>query len=147
MACSTVRYGPGVTQEVGKDLEAMGAKKVLVMTDKFLSGLKPVATVVDSLTRNNVNFSVFDNVRIEPTDSRFVTQDKPSSLIMHAESFLLMIFLYLLYLLIDQLCSTILLPHPSLKLLLVLSSPCHLQPSWVDHSQICDLVMHKVIWI
>lgn len=82
MACSTVRYGPGVTQEVGQDLEAMGAKNVLVMTDKFLAGLKPVATVVDSLTRNNVNFSVFDNVRIEPTDSRFVTQDKPNKLCM-----------------------------------------------------------------
>lgn len=89
MACSTVRYGPGVTQEVGQDLEAMGAKKVLVMTDKILAGLKPVATVVDSLTRNNVNFSVFDNVRIEPTDSRFVTQDKTNNLIMHAESFYL----------------------------------------------------------
>ncbi|KAK4307921.1 hypothetical protein Pmani_020368 [Petrolisthes manimaculis] len=71
MACSTVRYGPGVTQEVGQDLEAMGAKKVLVMTDKNLAGLKPMATVVDSLTRNNVNFSVFDNVRIEPTDTSF----------------------------------------------------------------------------
>lgn len=72
MACSTVRYGPGVTKEIGQDLEAMGAKRVLVMTDKTLSQMSPVAAVVNSLTKHNVNFSVFDNVRVEPTDVRWV---------------------------------------------------------------------------
>lgn len=70
MACSTVRYGPGVTKEIGQDLEAMGAKRVLVMTDKTLAQMSPVGVVVNSLTKYNVNFSVFDNVRIEPTDVR-----------------------------------------------------------------------------
>lgn len=70
MACSTVRYGPGVTKEVGQDLQALGAKKVLVMTDKTLAKMAPVAIALDSLTKHKVNFSVFDNVRIEPTDAR-----------------------------------------------------------------------------
>ncbi|XP_037788999.1 hydroxyacid-oxoacid transhydrogenase, mitochondrial-like isoform X2 [Penaeus monodon] len=71
MACSTVRYGPGVTKEIGQDLEAMGAKRVLVMTDKTLAQMSPVGVVVNSLAKYNVNFSVFDNVRIEPTDVSF----------------------------------------------------------------------------
>lgn len=70
MACSTVRYGPGVTKEIGQDLEAMGAKRVLIMTDKTLAQMSPVGVVVNSLTKYNVNFSVFDDVRIEPTDVR-----------------------------------------------------------------------------
>ncbi|XP_076041513.1 type III alcohol dehydrogenase isoform X2 [Oratosquilla oratoria] len=71
MACSTIRYGPGVTQEVGLDVKAMGAKKCLVVTDPILAQLSPVASVVDSLTRHGCNFEVFDQVRVEPTDKSF----------------------------------------------------------------------------
>ncbi|XP_042214114.1 hydroxyacid-oxoacid transhydrogenase, mitochondrial-like isoform X3 [Homarus americanus] len=71
MACSTVRYGPGVTKEVGQDIQALGAKKVLVMTDKTLVGMTPVSAVVESLNKHKINFSVFDRVRIEPTDVSF----------------------------------------------------------------------------
>ncbi|XP_075237266.1 type III alcohol dehydrogenase isoform X2 [Lycorma delicatula] len=71
MACSTVRYGPGVTQEIGMDLVNMNAKKVCVMTDPNLSSMAPVKTTLDSLTRNNVNFEVYNKVRVEPTDESF----------------------------------------------------------------------------
>lgn len=71
MACSTVRYGPGVTKEVGQDVQALGAKKVLVMTDKKLAEMTPMSSVLDSLTRHKIDFSVFDAVRIEPTDVSF----------------------------------------------------------------------------
>ena len=71
MACSNIRYGPGVTQEIGQDMEGMGAKNVLVFTDKTIAKLPPLAQVLDSLTKNKVNYSVFDDVRIEPTDVRY----------------------------------------------------------------------------
>uniref|UniRef100_A0A1B6DFC3 hydroxyacid-oxoacid transhydrogenase n=1 Tax=Clastoptera arizonana TaxID=38151 RepID=A0A1B6DFC3_9HEMI len=71
MACSTIRYGPGVTQEVGMDLINMGSKKVCVMTDAHLSKLSPVKTTLDSLSKNNVNFEVYDCVRVEPTCESF----------------------------------------------------------------------------
>ena len=38
MACSNIRYGAGVTQEVGMDLVNLGAKNVGVYTDKNLAG-------------------------------------------------------------------------------------------------------------
>lgn len=72
MACSNIRYGPGVTSEVGQDVAALGAKKVLVVTDKTVGQLPSMRMVLDSLTKNGINFSIFDDVRVEPTDQRWV---------------------------------------------------------------------------
>lgn len=68
--CSTVRYGLGVTREVGHDLINLGAKNVCVMTDPNLVSLSPVKAVLDSLTKTGVHYKVYDKVRVEPTDSR-----------------------------------------------------------------------------
>ncbi|XP_025726447.1 hydroxyacid-oxoacid transhydrogenase, mitochondrial isoform X5 [Callorhinus ursinus] len=72
MAVSNIRYGAGVTKEVGMDLKNMGAKNVCLMTDKNLSQLPPVQMVMDSLVKNGINFKVYDNVRVEPTDRSFM---------------------------------------------------------------------------
>ncbi|XP_004842168.1 hydroxyacid-oxoacid transhydrogenase, mitochondrial isoform X4 [Heterocephalus glaber] len=72
MAVSNIRYGAGVTNEVGMDLQNMGAKNVCLMTDKNLSQLPPVKIVMDSLVKNGINFQVYDNVRVEPTDTSFM---------------------------------------------------------------------------
>ncbi|KAF7234933.1 Hydroxyacid-oxoacid transhydrogenase, mitochondrial [Varanus komodoensis] len=72
MAVSSIRYGKGVTKEVGMDLQNLGARKVCVMTDKNLSQLPPMKAVLDSLTTNNINFHIYDNVRVEPTDQSFM---------------------------------------------------------------------------
>jgi len=71
MACSTVRYGPGVTKEIGQDIQALGAKKTLLMTDETLAKLSPVQQVLESFTTHGVNYSLFDKVRVEPTDESF----------------------------------------------------------------------------
>ncbi|KAJ8940138.1 hypothetical protein NQ314_010805 [Rhamnusium bicolor] len=68
MASSTVRYGKGVTKEIGMDMVNLKAKKVCVMTDPYLAKLAPVKTTIDSLTKNGVKFEVYDNVRVEPTE-------------------------------------------------------------------------------
>lgn len=70
MAVSNIRYGAGVTKEVGMDLQNMGAKNVCLMTDKNLSQLPPVQIVMDSLSKNGISFQVYDDVRVEPTDGR-----------------------------------------------------------------------------
>ncbi|XP_021343409.1 hydroxyacid-oxoacid transhydrogenase, mitochondrial-like isoform X2 [Mizuhopecten yessoensis] len=71
MACSNIRYGPGVTQEVGMDCKNMGAKLVCVMTDKYLSPLAPVQVALESLERHNVPYKLYDRCRVEPTDESF----------------------------------------------------------------------------
>ncbi|XP_023947394.2 probable hydroxyacid-oxoacid transhydrogenase, mitochondrial [Bicyclus anynana] len=68
---TTVRYGLGVTKELGQDLVNLGTKNVCVMTDANLVSLKPMKAVLDSLTRNGVNYKVYDRVKVEPTDSSF----------------------------------------------------------------------------
>jgi hydroxyacid-oxoacid transhydrogenase len=46
----------------------IGARHVLVFTDPNLKKLPAVATVLESLESNKVRFSVFDRVRVEPSD-------------------------------------------------------------------------------
>jgi len=72
MACSNIRYGPGVTQEVGMDLANMRSKKVGVFTDKNLMKLPVMKTVLDSLTKAEVNYVLYDQVRVEPTNESFL---------------------------------------------------------------------------
>ena len=72
MAVSSVRFGVGVTREVGMDLAEMGAKLVLVVTDPTLRALPPVQTVLESLTHNNVPYAIYDRVRVEPSDESFL---------------------------------------------------------------------------
>ncbi len=71
MATSSVRFGVGVTREVGMDLADMGAKRIMVLTDSNLAKLQPVATVLESLERERLQYSLFDQVRVEPTDISF----------------------------------------------------------------------------
>ncbi len=72
MAVSSIRFGKGVTREVGMDLGEMGATRVLVVTDPVLRKLPPVQTVIDSLDRNTIHYAIYDRVRVEPTDESFL---------------------------------------------------------------------------
>jgi hydroxyacid-oxoacid transhydrogenase len=72
MAASTVRFGVGVSREVGMDLAGLGTRRALVLTDPVLKPLVPVQTVLESLERSRVPFTVYDRVRIEPSDESFL---------------------------------------------------------------------------
>jgi hydroxyacid-oxoacid transhydrogenase len=71
MATSGIRFGVGVTREVGAELADLGKRHVLVFTDFNLRSLPPVATVLESLEHHKIRFSVFDQVGVEPTDESF----------------------------------------------------------------------------
>ena len=67
-----LRFGAGVTREVGLDLTDLGARRVLVLTDPMLEmKLPPVATVLESLEPCGVEGTLYDRVRVEPTDELF----------------------------------------------------------------------------
>jgi hydroxyacid-oxoacid transhydrogenase len=72
MAVSSVRFGAGVTREVGMDLQDLGARYVLVVTDPVLARMRPVQTVLESLQDNGIAFVLYDRVRVEPTDESFL---------------------------------------------------------------------------
>jgi hydroxyacid-oxoacid transhydrogenase len=71
MAASSVRFGAGVTAEVGLDLNDLGVRRALVVTDPTIAGLPPLATVLASLESAGVAAIVYDRVRVEPTDVSF----------------------------------------------------------------------------
>ena len=71
LASSSIRFGRSVTREVGMDLSEMNAKRAMVLTDPNLARLSPVATVLESLRDNQISFTLFDRVRVEPTDVSF----------------------------------------------------------------------------
>src|SRR5688572_11027667 len=72
MAVSSIRFGKGVTREVGMDLAELGAKHVLVVTDRTLRSLPPVQAVIDSLEASRIRYAIYDRVRVEPTDESFL---------------------------------------------------------------------------
>jgi hydroxyacid-oxoacid transhydrogenase len=72
IAVSSIRFGPGVTREVGLDLADIGVRRVLVLTDPTLKDLPPVATVLESLRENGIASTLYDRVRVEPTDTSFL---------------------------------------------------------------------------
>jgi hydroxyacid-oxoacid transhydrogenase len=68
MAASAVRYGAGVTREVGFDVADRGLRKIMLVTDAVLRSLPPVAAALESLRASRLDVVVYDEVRIEPTD-------------------------------------------------------------------------------
>jgi hydroxyacid-oxoacid transhydrogenase len=68
MATSSIRFGWGATREAGMDLAEWKVRRVMVVTDPLLARLPSVATVLESLESNGIQFSLFDRVRVEPTD-------------------------------------------------------------------------------
>jgi hydroxyacid-oxoacid transhydrogenase len=72
IAASNVRFGAGVTGEVGADLNELGVRGVLLVTDRIVRDLPPVQIALESLQRNGVDAIVYDRVRVEPTDGSFL---------------------------------------------------------------------------
>lgn len=65
---SNLRFGPGTTREVGMDLAELGIKRVMVLTDPNLRRSHPVESVLESLDKEEISYSLFDQVRVEPSD-------------------------------------------------------------------------------
>src|SRR5262245_5793185 len=71
MAASSIRFGAGVTREVGMDLVDLGVNRALVVTDPTVARLAPVSTVLTALEDAGIEAVVYDRVRVEPTDASF----------------------------------------------------------------------------
>ncbi|EAU84782.1 alcohol dehydrogenase [Coprinopsis cinerea okayama7 len=69
VAASNLRFGDGVTKEVGMDLKNMKARKVGVMTDPNVAKLKPMQAAIAALeAETDLPFEVYDRVVAEPTE-------------------------------------------------------------------------------
>ena len=71
METSSIKYGFGVTREVGYDMKKLGASRVMVVTDPNLTNTEAVLVTIEALQEANIKFVLFDKARVEPTDESF----------------------------------------------------------------------------
>lgn len=71
MDTSSIKYGPGVTREVGFDMKKLGASRVMVVTDPNLTNSEAVLVTLEALQEENIESVLFDKARVEPTDESF----------------------------------------------------------------------------
>jgi hydroxyacid-oxoacid transhydrogenase len=71
MDTSSIKFGPGVTKEVGYDMKKLGATRVMVVTDPNLSTSEAVTVTLKALEEDNIENVLFDKTRVEPTDDSF----------------------------------------------------------------------------
>lgn len=71
VSMSNLRFGAGTTREIGMDLEDLGVKRTLLVIDPQLRDLPTGGAVLAALRSGRVDFDVFDEVEVEPTDASF----------------------------------------------------------------------------
>jgi hydroxyacid-oxoacid transhydrogenase len=71
MDTSSIKYGPGVTREVGYDMGQLGARRVMVVTDPNLADGEPVSVALKALRSEGIDAVLYDRAHIEPTDLSF----------------------------------------------------------------------------
>jgi len=72
MSGASIRFGAGVTREVGMDLADLGIRHPMVITDPVLRWMRPVQMVLESLDENGLACTLYDRVRVEPDDESFL---------------------------------------------------------------------------
>ena len=65
---SSIKFGPGITNEAGFELSRLGARRVMVVTDRQMADNHAVKSATESLRRQGIDHTVFDQVCVEPTD-------------------------------------------------------------------------------
>ena len=71
LSAANVRFGPGVTRELGMDLRDLGARRTMVLIDPALRELPAGQVAVAALGEADVSFEIFDRISVEPTDRSF----------------------------------------------------------------------------
>jgi hydroxyacid-oxoacid transhydrogenase len=71
ISTSNLRFGTGVTREVGHDLIDLGAQRVLVVIDPAIRSLPTGTAVLEALDAAKRDYVVYDLVEVEPTDASF----------------------------------------------------------------------------
>lgn len=71
LATSNLRFGKGITSEVGLDLADLGSRRVMLLLDPHVAATPVGDSVRDSLIRSQVDFREYLRIRVEPTDRTF----------------------------------------------------------------------------
>ena len=67
-AAPALKFGAGSSGEVGHDLLAYGARRVLLVTDPGVAATGHPARIAESITASGVDVTTYEGARVEPTD-------------------------------------------------------------------------------
>ncbi|CAN5736288.1 hydroxyacid-oxoacid transhydrogenase [soil metagenome] len=70
---SAITFGPGATREIGDHARTRGCRRVMLITDPRLRDGPIVETARTALDEAGVEYDIFDDVMVEPTDGSFQT--------------------------------------------------------------------------
>jgi len=70
-SASNLRFGTGITREVGDDLVDLGVQRTLLLMDAAIRETSTAETVLSSLKAARIDYEVYDRIVIEPTDASF----------------------------------------------------------------------------
>ena len=68
---SSIKFGPGITKEVGFEMKRLNATRVMVVTDTKMKNSEAVSITLNSLKQEGIDATLFDGVHVEPTDMSF----------------------------------------------------------------------------
>jgi len=68
-AAPGLKFGPGASAEIGHDLAAAGARRVLLVTDPGVAATGHPARIADQIAGAGVEVTTYDGARVEPTDA------------------------------------------------------------------------------
>ncbi len=71
MEAPKIKFGLGSLTELGDDAKALGMTRVAFYTDSTVVKLEPVETAKKSLKAAGIDFAVYDETEVEPTDRSF----------------------------------------------------------------------------
>ena len=70
-AAPGLKFGPGASAEIGHDLAATGARRVLLVTDPGVAATGHPARIAEQIEAEGVDVTTYDGARVEPTDASF----------------------------------------------------------------------------
>lgn len=68
---SSITYGLGCLREAGEQAKALGIRRIALFTDKRMAATEHVEKVKQSLTAAGIDYALYDEVKVEPTDVSF----------------------------------------------------------------------------
>lgn len=68
---AAIKFGPGSLQEIGSDAKELGLKRIAIFTDAVVAELPYLETVKSALRQSDLDFELYSEVRVEPTDQSF----------------------------------------------------------------------------
>jgi hydroxyacid-oxoacid transhydrogenase len=71
LSMARMKFGAGASEELGYELKAMGARRVLLVTDRQLWQFGLVDRIKQIVEDEGIALSIYDGVHVEPTDLSF----------------------------------------------------------------------------